>query len=166
MFWDGDDLYVIEPAAQVRDSLVPPLDVAASQSVIFRLADVLIDANDATCATEAAQAPQGAKQFDALLGELKGSPTIMQAAGALHRLQVSVMGDALFSQRYANEEEARNAILVRLNNLDGIYSSQLGVEIQPAGVFINSAISDPLSSSTPRILCCRTWRACASARRT
>ena len=148
MFWDGDDLYVIEPAAQVRDSLVPPLDVAASQTVIFRLADVLIDANDATCATEAAQETSGAKQFDALLGELKGSPTIMQAAGARTRLQVTVMGDAFFAQRYANEEEARNAILVRLNNLDGIYSSQLGVEIQPAGVFINSAISEPLTSSS------------------
>ena len=148
MFWDGADVYVIEPAAQVRDSLVAPLD-ASDETVIFRLADVLIDSETATCATEPeVKARTGSQQFDALVRELKAAPVVMQAAGANVRLKISAMGDAAFLQRYANEADARDAILARLNNVDGIFSSQLGVEIQIPAMFINAADSDPLSNAT------------------
>ena len=34
------------------------------------------------------------------------------------------------AQRYGSEQDARDAILTRLNNVDGIFSSQLAIEIQ------------------------------------
>src|SRR5688500_8641343 len=52
MFWDGAELYVIEPASQVHGELARPLDASAARTVIFRLADVAIDANEAACAVE------------------------------------------------------------------------------------------------------------------
>jgi hypothetical protein len=149
MIWDGVDLYAIERAAEARAALVPPLDAESSGSIIFRLADVLIDANEASCAVDETNgARKGSQQFDALLRELKSAPVLMQAAGAAVRLQISAMGDALFLQRYASEQEARDAILVRLNNVDGIFSSQLGVELQVPSVFVNAAGADQLSNAT------------------
>lgn len=149
MFWDGVDLYVIEPVAQVRDSLAPPLDAGAADVVIFRMADVLIDASEASCAVDAStDALKGSQEYAALLHELKNAPAIMQAAGANVRLQLSAMGDSLFKQRYASEQDARDAILMRLNNVDGIFSSQLGVEIQVPAVVVNATNSDPLTDVT------------------
>ncbi|MGH8178150.1 MAG: M12 family metallo-peptidase [Steroidobacter sp.] len=149
MFWDGADLYVIEPAAQIRDSLVAPLDAGAAETIIFRLADVSIASSEASCAVEAADdARQGSQEYESLVRELKTAPAVMQAAGADVRLQLSAMGDAPFLQRYANQQDARDAILMRLNNVDGIFSSQLGVEIEVSAVFVNDANSDPLSDAT------------------
>ena len=42
---------------------------------------------------------------------------------------VSALGDARFRARYDSDQDAREAILTRLNNVDGIFSSQLAIEI-------------------------------------
>lgn len=150
MFWDGVDLYVVEPAAQVRDSLAQaPPDLAPGEPIVFRLQDVVIDAAAATCASEPESGERTAlDEFTSLVGELKSSHLMAQAPGAAVRLQISAMADALFLQRYASEAQARDAVLVRLNNVDGVFSSQLGVEIQVPSVFANAAQSDPLSNAT------------------
>jgi hypothetical protein len=80
--------------------------------------------------------------------ELKGSPAIMQAAGAAVRLQVAALGDSLFRARFATEQQARDEILLRLNNVDGIFSSQLGVEVQVPTLKITDAATDTLSPTT------------------
>jgi hypothetical protein len=149
MFWDGVDLYVIEPASQVQRELATPGDGAASGSIVFRLSDVVMDASDAACATEAEDSERKASaQFESLMSELKGAPAVMRATGAHLRLQMSAMGDASFLQRYASEADARDAILVRLNNVDGIFSAQLGVELQVPAIFVNAAPTDPLSDAS------------------
>jgi hypothetical protein len=149
MLWDGADLYAIEPVAQVRDALAPSLDAGTSGSVIFRLADVLMDANEASCGVDEGQgARKGSEHFAALIRELKSAPLLMQAAGATVSLQISALGDAPFLQRYRTEQEARDAILVRLNNVDGIFSSQLHVELQVPSVFVTTAVGDSLSDAT------------------
>jgi hypothetical protein len=149
MLWDGVDLYAIEPVAQVQDALAPSVDAGASGSVIFRLADVLMDPNEASCAVEENQsARNGSEHFAALLRELKSAPLLMQAAGATVGLQISALGDAPFLQRYGAEQEARDAILVRLNNVDGIFSSQLHVELQVPSILVNTAASDPLTDAS------------------
>ena len=128
MMWDGTQLYAIEPASEVSDALAQaPAD--ASQTIVFRLADVIMEPGAAACATEAAAATKASDAFDALALELKNAPVAMQAAGATRRLDVSALGDARFRERYDNEQDARDAILTRLNNVDGIFSSQLAIEI-------------------------------------
>ena len=147
MMWDGTQLYAIEPAAEVRDSLTQPLPADAPQTIVFRLADVTIDQGAAACAS-ASSPTKGSDAFEKLAGELKNSAVAMQAMGATRRLDVSALSDAQFRARYANEAEARDAILTRLNNVDGIFSSQLSIEIHVASLSVPDAASDQLSAAT------------------
>jgi hypothetical protein len=146
MMWDGTQLYAIEPAAEVRDSLTQPLP-ADEQSIVFRLADVTIDQGAAACASESSPT-KGSDAFAKLASELKNSPVAMQATGATRRLDVSALSDAQFRARYDSEQEARDAILTRLNNVDGIFSSQLSIEIHVASLSVPDAASDQLSAAT------------------
>src|SRR5437868_7697526 len=131
MIWDGRELYVVERAEAVRDSIPTQQKSGGSGSVIFRLSDTEIEPGASFCGEDQAKPVRNGKAaYSQLLNELKGSPVIMQAAGASVRLEISALGDSLFRQRYASSEQARDEILSRLNNVDGIFSSQLGVEIQ------------------------------------
>jgi hypothetical protein len=146
MMWDGSQLYAIEPAAEVSDSLdSPPPD--ESQTVVFRLADATMDPGAAACGSESAPM-KASEAFDALTTELKSTTLAMQAAGATRRLDLSALGDARFLQRYGNEKDARDAILTRLNNVDGIYSSQLAIEIRVGTLAVPDAAHDQLSAAT------------------
>lgn len=147
MMWDGTQLYAIEPVSEVSDALAQaPTD--ASQTIVFRLADVIMEPGAAACATEAASATKASDAFGALALELKNAPVAMQAAGATRRLAVSALGDARFRARYDNEQDARDAILTRLNNVDGIFSSQLAIEIYVGTLSVPDASGDQLSSVT------------------
>ncbi|HEY7643206.1 MAG TPA: M12 family metallo-peptidase [Steroidobacteraceae bacterium] len=146
MMWDGSQLYAIEPAAELGDSLAsPPAD--SSQTVIFRLADVTMDASAAACGAESLPT-KASDAFTKLTTELKSTTVAMQAAGATRRLEMSALSDAAFRQRYGSEQEARDAILTRLNNVDGIYSSQLAIEIHVGSLTVPDAAHDQLSTAT------------------
>lgn len=146
MMWDGMQLYAIEPAAEVSDSLASP-PTAQSQTVVFRLADVTMKPGATACATESMPA-KASDAFAALTTELKSASVAMQANGATRRLDVSALGDARFLKQYGNEQDARDAILTRLNNVDGIYSSQLAIEIRVGSLSVPDAAHDELSATT------------------
>jgi hypothetical protein len=150
MLWDGSELYVIEPVANLGDSLPPNVSVSGDATAIFRLKDVLMKSGAASCGTDSdgVEVTKGSDSFGSLLNELKGSPAIMQAAGATRRLELSALGDMLFVNRYGSESRARTEILLRLNNVDGIFSSQLGVEIQVPTVDLGDSLSDTASASS------------------
>jgi len=61
---------------------------------------------------------------------------------------VGVLGDAAFAGSYASAEEARAAILVRMNNVDGIFSEQLAVEIQTSAITLYTVSDDPFTATT------------------
>src|SRR5690606_32314322 len=116
MLWDGVHLYAIEPTERVRASFAPGLDVGAAQSVIFKLADVRIDASEASCAAVKGDAPQtGAQAYESLSQELGGA-ALLDSADVSMGLKVSTLSDALFFERHGGAQQARDAILVRLNN--------------------------------------------------
>jgi hypothetical protein len=148
MMWDGTQLYAIEPASEVREALDAGSQVDPSQTLIFRLADVTMDTGATACATQS-PATKASDAFAALASELKGAPLVMQqAAGATRRLDVSALGDSRFRTRFGNEQAAREAILTRLNNVDGIFSSQLAIEIRVGSLSVPDAANDKLSSAT------------------
>lgn len=180
MIWDGAELYVIEPAQTSDVSLAASNGAAGthepSMPVIFRLADVLMEPGTAACAVRADPAGQestgagdplgmdpdaantgvavrGDATYGALLGELKGSAAIMQAAGATRRLTLSALGDAKFLQRYLERgltmQDAQDAILIRLNNVDGIYSTQLQIELRVDAVSIDHSLGTVLPDPLP-----------------
>lgn len=149
MIWDGQDLYIAELADAVRDSLDASLPAPSGETVIFKLADAEIEKEAAFCATtDDAGTRNGTDAYKSLVTELKGSPVIQQAAGAGERLELSVYGDAQFLARNASEQQARDEILLRLNNVDGIFTAQLGVELQVPTLTIATADTESLSDTT------------------
>lgn len=150
MLWDGTELYVIEPLAELRDALPANTKVDASTTAIFRLADVTMTPGAASCGTDTSTAnvTKGADAYNSMVNELKGSPAIMQAVGATTRLEISVLGDILLLNRFSSENDARNQLLARLNNVDGIYSSQLGVQISIPSVDFGDSLSATTSASS------------------
>ncbi len=147
MMWDGTQLYAIEPASEVGDALGPSSPVDPSQTIVFRLADVTMEPGVTACGTESSPANAN-DAFSALTQELKNAPVAMQASGATRRLDLSVLGDSRFRARHGSEQDARDAILTRLNNVDGIFSSQLAVEIRVGSLSVPDASSDQLSDDT------------------
>jgi hypothetical protein len=149
MLWDGAELYIIEPLATLRDSLPANSATDADTTAIFRMADVVMKPGAASCGTDTtAASSKGSDAYGSLLKELKNSPILMQAAGASRRIEISALGDELLMARFGNEAQARAAILQRLNNVDGIFSSQLGVEIQVPSVDIGDGLSATTAPSS------------------
>jgi hypothetical protein len=149
MIWDGRDLYIAELADTVRDSLDTALPAPSGETVIFKLADAEIDKEAAFCATtNDASSRNGIDAYKSLVTELKGSPVIQRAAGAGERLELSVYADAHFLARGASEQEARDEVLLRLNNVDGIFTSQLGVELQVPTMTVATPETESLSDTT------------------
>lgn len=141
--WDGRDLYLIDSSAALGES------AGSGETIIFRLADTEVPAGSSFCRdTPAATAASGKDAYSQLLGELKTSPALMQAPGASLRLEISALADALFRARYASDRQAEDEILSRMNIVDGIYSSQLQVEIQVPTFNIDDAVAAQLPSST------------------
>jgi hypothetical protein len=84
-----------------------------------------------------------------MIGELRARTRGVRVAGvATERVDISVLGDTDFLERYPSESQARDAILVRLNNVDGIFSSQLGVELRVVSVDIGGEHTSSLSETT------------------
>ncbi len=151
MIWDGADLYIIEPANDAREFVVAPLDPAQAGNLIYRLSDTLVDLGPDFCSAidfPAGEPADGLASFKALTSDLKMQAILQQAPGAEMRLRLSALGDPSFLQRYASDTEARNAILVRLNNVDGIFSTQLGVEIQVSNVTLYGNDNNPFTGTT------------------
>ena len=149
MLWDGSELYVIEPVEALQDSLPATPSTDPDATAIFRLKDVVMTPGAASCGADASSAAsKGSDAYHSMLAELKGSPAIMQAAGASRRLEISALGDGLFMSRFGNDTVAREEILRRLNNIDGIFSSQLGIEIGVASIDIGDSLSATTSASS------------------
>ncbi len=140
MVWDGHDLLIVESPPWVAG------ETEAAGTVMFKLADSVLE-QPISFAGDTVDAPRDATgEYRALVDELRVAA--LQASVATDRLEVSLLGDAAFAARYADEAQARDAMLVRLNNVDGIFSSQVGVELHVASVNLADAVSGNLSATT------------------
>lgn len=149
MLWDGSELYVIEPVEELQDSLPVNTPVDPDATAIFRLKDVVMAPGAASCGSDSStDVSKGSDAYSSMLAELKGSPAIMQAVGATRRVEISALGDTLFLNRFGTEALARDEILRRLNNVDGIFSSQLGIEISVPSIDLGDSLSATTSASS------------------
>lgn len=135
LIWDGAEMYAVEA----------PGDTAlnASTPVIYRLADTYIPPGAMTCASPTAEA-SAAVTYGKLVGEL-GQAT-RKAPGAVLQIDIGAVGDYEFFLDKGPGAEA--AILTRLNNVDGIYSEQLGVQINVDELRIFDRPFDPFSDDS------------------
>ena len=134
VIYDGHELLLLEPGE-------------GAESKIFRLADVPLGReisflHDSVGVPAEKQAPRG--PFAA--------PRV-EGLSADRKLEISAIGDASFRARYASEADARDALLTRLNIVDGIFSAQVGAGVEVTSVNVADALSDSLDATTdPPIL--------------
>jgi len=136
LIWDGTDLLAIEAPG---DSLV-----ATTEPVIFRFADTYALPGTLSCGASDTSG-NGATVYQGLLGEL--SAVALQAAGATSQIEISAIGDFQFANSISGDPAV--AIATRLNNVDGIFSAQVGVQLvlQETEIFAIQG-TEPFSSTT------------------
>jgi hypothetical protein len=149
MIFDGQSLYAIEPAADIADAAVEPLTVSGTAPVVYRLDDALLPIDQMSCEIVHADAPStAAEAFTNLSHELQAQAATAELS-ATKQVRVGVVGDFEFGNLFASGAmgTAEEAVVARMNIVDGIFTSQLGVKISlaPTKIFTNS--DDPFSKS-------------------
>ena len=129
MIWDGTTLYGIEPGD------------AAAAATIFRADDIVIPPEAMTCGIH-----EPMEDAAAMFAEMRvTAPSIGRADGATLNMDLGVVSDAEFSALYADPAAA---MLTRVNNIDGIFSAQLGVQITVEQSDVSTdAATDPFSDT-------------------
>lgn len=139
LVWDGEQMYAIEAPG---DSIV-----VSTEPVIYRLADTFIEPGTMTCGSLSLSG-NGATIYRKLIGEL--GTVVAQGPGAVSEIDVGAVGDFEFTTAQGGDLAAEAAIRARLNNVDGIYSQQIGVQINVPFVetFSDPAVPDPFTDET------------------
>jgi MYXO-CTERM domain-containing protein len=151
--WDGRDLYVVTSKSRIDANLTLPLDGAPSQTVVYRLSDTLGALPPGFCGLDvklpasAAKARTGLEQYRAMVAELSAGAA---ALAANEQLDVSLIADTAFQTQFG--QFARDAMIARLNTVDGIFSDQVGVRIVPTELRMIPAGSDPFTSPSGETL--------------
>jgi hypothetical protein len=141
MIWDGRELFIVDAAAE-------GVNLGAAGTVMFKLSDAVIERGVSFTGDAVEKPADPAAAYGAMIGELRARAQALQAGVATEGVEISILGDAAFLARYGNETQANDAILTRLNNVDGIFSSQVGVELQVVSVNIAGDLTAGLSATT------------------
>jgi len=157
MISDGaGELYAVEPAAEVADSVVQPLaDSSSAASVIYRLKDALLPDGAAYCQiVNVDNTPYTGEDLhisakmmvDAIV---KDAPVSFPNGPDLE-LTVGVVADYEFYQKEIDDPEG--AIIARWDIVDGIWSGQVGVKIKLAPLTIVKTAKEPFTLTDPNSL--------------
>ena len=134
LIWDGAELYAVESPG---DSIV-----ASDGPVIYRLSDVVITPGTMSCGASALQG-SGGKAYAALIDEL--SVRVARAAGAVSQIDIGAIADFEFTSDKGSN--ANSAIVNRLNNVDGIFSEQLGIQVNVPLIETFGDANDPFTDT-------------------
>lgn len=135
LIWDGTEMYAVE----VRDDV----KTGAPSVIMYRLEDVYVPPGSVSCGAMHATAPNAAAMYGDLVGELDSS--MAKSSGATAEIHIGAVGDYEFFQSRGDDSSA--AILTRLNNVDGIFSEQLGVRVIVEELTVFTSPSDPFSDT-------------------
>ena len=141
MIWDGRELFIVDAAPEA-------VNYGAAGTVMFKLSDAVLERGVSFTGDVVEKPSDPAADYGAMIGELRTRAQALQAGVATEGVEISILGDADYLARYASEAQARDAILTRLNSVDGIFSSQVGVELQVVSVNIAGEITAGLSETT------------------
>ena len=136
--WDGLQMFVIEVPG---DSAV-----TTDLPVIYRLADTYIEPGTMSCGADSFSG-NGAATYGKLVGELGASKA--QGAGAVSAIDVGAVGDFEFTSAQGDDASAVAAITDRLNRVDGIFSQEIGVQINvPLIETYSDPVADPFTDQS------------------
>ncbi len=137
MFSDGDELFVIEPPG---DS-----PVSSPSTVVYRLADTFVEAGAMSCGSHQLSG-NGAGLYKAVVAGV--GVANQQGPGAVSEIDIGAVGDFEFTSAAGGDANAQARIVARLNMVDGIYSQDLGIQINVPLVETFSDAADPFSDET------------------
>ena len=151
MVFDGHEMYAIEPAAEVAPVSVEPMNAASGETVVYRLADALMPVETMKCelAKPDATPESPATAADALQqlsSELHTFQIQAAAATQLQQVRVGVVGDFEFVSQFTTSTP-EDAIVARMNIVDGIFTTQLGVKVSLATPQLFRTASDPFTKT-------------------
>ncbi len=134
LVYDGTELYVVAPAGSVASELDPGLPrYDAAATLVFRAADTDGNLGPGFCRVLAAPDAGGADgasskvpAYQAIFAELKANAPAIGAAVATKELDLALVGDTQLATQYPS---TAGEMLARLNNIDGIFSAQVGVRV-------------------------------------
>jgi hypothetical protein len=147
MIFDGESLYAIEPAADVAGVTVEPLTVSGSAPVVYRLDDAVLPASEMSCEIAQPDTPSTATDaFNKISTELRIQAAASELA-AIKQVRVGVVADYEFTTQFTGGATPEDAIIARMNVVDGIFTSQLGVKVALAPPTIFRTASDPFTKT-------------------
>ena len=136
LIWDGSEMFVLEAPGDSAWS--------ATTAVIYRLADAHIVPGTMSCGGSSLAGNAGAA-WNKLAADSKSA--ISRAPGALSEITMSAIGDYEFTSDKGGDAGAAAAITTRLNNVDGFFSEQVGVQINVQLIETHSSPNDPFSNT-------------------
>lgn len=149
---DGEALWVLEPVADLAGHGAAVGE--QSGQAIYRMADTLIDPTLMSCATGRASplAPRmlrGDLALGLLGGELAGVAR-STADGVFATTPLAIVADAEFRRLALDAgRQPEDEILIRMNNADGIYRQQVGVNFQVRNIRVLQTDPELLSADEP-----------------
>jgi hypothetical protein len=149
MVFDGQDMYAIEPASEAAAVTVQPLNASEGDTVVYRLSDALMPVETMKCEvvtpdSTPASPSTAADAMSQLTAELQSFQTA--EANVTKQIRVGVVGDFEFVQQFTLSTP-EDAIVARMNIVDGIFSTQLGVKMSLAPLTVFRTASDPFTKS-------------------
>ncbi len=135
VLWDGNELWAIEVGANETSGKEQPF--------IFRLDDLQVTPGALTCShvSTASSAGEFAK---AMLSE--GSVVVVQGLEASSQIDLAVIADFEFTRDKGASVDT--ALISRMNIVDGIFSAQLGVQLNVNRIDTYTTNDDPFSDQT------------------
>ncbi|MDH4126280.1 MAG: M12 family metallo-peptidase [Gammaproteobacteria bacterium] len=136
LIWDGREMFAIEAPGDG--------ELSADTAVIYRLADSYIVPGSMQCGTQSLSGNTAAvwKSLAAA-----GESAIARAPGAVSEITMSAIGDYEFTNDKGGDAGAVAAITTRLNNVDGFFSEQVGVQINVQLIETHSDPNDPFGDT-------------------
>jgi hypothetical protein len=132
MLWDGAELWAIEVTTNKA--------TGAEEPFMFRLKDVHIAPGSMAC-SELSAATNGGEFAKAVMSEVTASAA--QGPGAVSQIDLAVIADFEFTNDKGSQTNA--ALTTRMNNVDGIFSMQLGVQINVNRIDTFTSNNDPFT---------------------
>ena len=141
MVWDGTEMFVIEAPG---DSVV-----AATQPLVYRLADLNIAPGTMTCGAHDFSGT-GNAVYEAVVGEI--GTHAAQGPGAVTQIDIGQVADFEFTNANGGDAGAAAQVVARMNLVDGIYSQQLGIQINVPEIDTFNDANDPFTESDASLL--------------
>ncbi len=148
------EFYSIVPAHAAAEFMGGVTPLTSDQSLIYRASDVDLLGGPEFCTVldggrSSDKATTGLEQYKALIRELPRRAATSEAV-ATRELEVAVIADFEF---FSAEADPADALLDRLNVVDGIFSEQVGVAIAPIEVKVFDTPADPFTAAAaPELL--------------